>query len=175
MTLLIHHSLLQLFNGILTPKLLPVPRLLCNLKIKPDIMTKKEQMPKGNKDERKQDPKDIDYNPDITPEDKSVLNNQSKDERSANGENDYFEDRDEPIDYVGEDLDLPEMDDKQFNQTRNEPDEAAKSHRPKESVNSNDDAKENTETVYKGEKAEKYPGREEVENKYPSKDQKTKG
>lgn len=119
-------------------------------------MTRKEQMPKGNKDEREQPSKDIDYNPDITSEDKEILNNQSKDEKSAEGENDYFKDRDEPIDYAGADLDLPEMDDKQFNQTRNEPDDVERNRRPKESANSNDDARENTETVYKGEKAEKY-------------------
>ena len=119
-------------------------------------MTRKEQMPKGNKEEREQQPKDIDYNPDITPEDKEVLNNQSKDEKTAEGANDYFKDRDEPIDYAGADLDLPEMDEKQFNQTRNEADEAEKNRRPKESANSNDDPKENTDTVYKGEKAEKY-------------------
>ena len=119
-------------------------------------MTRKEQEPKGNKDERERPSKKIDYNPDITSEDKEVLNNQSKDERSADGENDYFEDRNEPIDYAGADLDLPEMDDKQFNQTRNEPDDAERNRKPKESVNSSDDIKENTETVYKGEKAEKY-------------------
>lgn len=119
-------------------------------------MTRKEQEPKGNKDERERPSKKMDYNPDITSEDKEVLNNQSKDERSADGENDYFEDRNEPIDYAGADLDLPEMDDKQFNQTRNEPDDAERNRKPKESVNSSDDIKENTETVYKGEKAEKY-------------------
>ncbi|WP_424493600.1 hypothetical protein [Salinimicrobium sp. GXAS 041] len=119
-------------------------------------MTKKEQMPKGNREEREQASKDIDYNPDITPDDKKILNNQSKDEKRADGEDDYFKDRDEPIDYAGADLDLPEMDDKKFNQTRNEADDVERNRKPKESANSNDDARENTETIYKGEKAEKY-------------------
>lgn len=127
-------------------------------------MTRKEQMPKDNREDREQPPKDIDYNPDITSQDKEILNNQSKDEKSAEGENDYFEDREEPIDYAGADLDLPEMDDKKFNQTRNEPDDIERNRRPKESANSNDDERENTETVYKGEKAEKYGNDKEEKN-----------
>lgn len=119
-------------------------------------MTKKEQMPKGNREDREQPSKDNDYNSDITSEDKKILNNQSKDEKRGEGENDYFKDRDEPIDYAGADLDLPEMDDKQFNQTQNKPDDVERNRKPKESANSNDDARENTDTVYKGEKAEKY-------------------
>ena len=115
-------------------------------------MTKKEQMPGGNKEDKEKHPDKIDYNPDITSEDKEVLNNQSRDEKKG----DYFNERQEPIDYTGNDLDLPEMDDKQFNQTRNKPDDTERERRPKESANSSDDARENTETVYKGDKAEKY-------------------
>ncbi len=127
-------------------------------------MSRKEQMPKDNKDDREKAPKDIDYNPDITSHDKEILNNQSKDVESAEGENDYFKDREEPIDYAGADLDLPEMDDKKFNQTRNEPDDVERNRKPKESVNSNDDMKENTETIAKGEKAEKFGNSENDEN-----------
>lgn len=115
-------------------------------------MTKKEEMPKGNKQERESADKDLPFNPDITSEDKKVLNNQSKDEKKG----DYFKDRTEPIDYAGADLDLPEMDDKQFNQTKNEADDTEKQRRPKESANSNDNIESQTETVYKGDKAEKY-------------------
>lgn len=138
--------------------------LLRNLKIKENTMSRKEQMPENNKGERQNAPKDMEYNPNITPEDKKVLNNQSKDEESADGQNDYFKDRKEPIDYAGADLDIPEMDDKKFNQTRNEPDDVERDRKQKESVNSNDDAKENTETVYKGEKAEKYGNSKEKSN-----------
>lgn len=119
-------------------------------------MSRKEQMPKGNKEDREKSPEDLDYNPDITSQDKQILNNQSKDEKSAEGEDDYFKDREEPIDYAGADLDLPEMDDKKFNQTRNKPQDVEKNRKPKESVNSNDDMKENTETIARGEKAEKF-------------------
>lgn len=122
-------------------------------------MTRKEQEPKGNREEREERekaPKDIDYNPDITEEDKEVLNNQAKDENRGDKENDYFKDREEPIDYAGADLDIPQPDDKQFNQTKNEADDVEKQRRPKESANSNDDIEANTETVYKGEEAERY-------------------
>ena len=115
-------------------------------------MSKKEEMPKNNRQEREKHPKDKDYNPDITSEDKEVLNNQSRDQQKGG----YFNERQEPLDYSGEDLDLPEMDDKKFNQTKNEADESTKEERTKESANSNDDIKENTDTVYKGENAEKY-------------------
>ena len=115
-------------------------------------MTKKEERPKGNKQERESANKDLPFNPDITSEDKKVLNNQSKDEKKG----DYFKDRDEPIDYAGADLDVPEMDEKQFNQTKNEADDTEKQRRPKESANSNDNIESQTETVYKGDKAEKY-------------------
>ena len=115
-------------------------------------MTKKEEMPKGNKQERESADKNLPYNPDITSHDKEILNNQSKDEKKG----DYFKDRDEPIDYAGADLDLPEMDDKQFNQTKSEADDVEKQRRPKESANSNDNIESQTETVYKGDKAEKY-------------------
>lgn len=115
-------------------------------------MTKKEEMPKGNKQERESAEKDLPFNPDITSEDKEVLNNQSKDEKQG----DYFKDRKEPIDYAGADLDLPEMDDKQFNPTRNEADDTEKQRRPKDSANSNDNIESQSETVYKGDKAEQY-------------------
>lgn len=115
-------------------------------------MTRKEEMPKKNKEERGKQPKDLSYNPDITPEDKETLNNQSYDEKKG----DYFKDREEPIDYAGADLDLPEMDEKQFNETKNKADQSEKDKRPKESANSNDNIESQTETVYKGEKAKKY-------------------
>ncbi len=115
-------------------------------------MTKKEEMPKKNKQEREQTSKDLPYNPDITSENKKVLNNQSQDEKKG----EYFKDRDEPVDYAGADLDLPEMDEKQFNETRNKADDSEKQKRPKESANSNDNIESQTETVYKGKKAEKY-------------------
>lgn len=121
-------------------------------------MTRKEQEPKGNReerDERENAPKNIDYNPDITEEDKEVLNNQAKDENRGDKEDEYFKDRKEPIDYAGADLDIPKPDD-QFNPTKNKADDTEKQRRPKESANSNDDIEANTETVYKGEKAERY-------------------
>ena len=115
-------------------------------------MTKKEEMPRNNKRDRESDSKDLPFNPDITPEDKEVLNNQSQDEQKGN----YFNDRERPVDYAGEDLDIPEMDEKQFNQTKNKADDAEKNRRPKDSANSNDNIESQTDTVYKGQKAEKY-------------------
>lgn len=115
-------------------------------------MTKKEEMPKKNKQEREKPSKDLPFNPDITSEDKKVLNNQSEDEKKG----DYFKDREEPIDYAGADLDLPEMDEKQFNPTRNKADDSEKARKPKESANSNDNIEDQSDTVYKGERAEKY-------------------
>lgn len=115
-------------------------------------MTKKEEMPKKNKQEREQTSKDLPYNPDITSENKKVLNNQSQDEKKG----EYFKERNEPVDYAGADLDLPEMDEKQFNQTRNKADESEKKKKPKDSANYNDNIESQTETVYKGKKAEKY-------------------
>ena len=115
-------------------------------------MTKKEEMPKKNKQEREETSKDLPFNPDITSENKKVLNNQSQDEKKG----DYFKDRNEPVDYAGADLDVPEMDEKQFNQTRNKADDSEKQRRPKESANSNDNIESQSETVYKGKKAEKY-------------------
>lgn len=115
-------------------------------------MTKKEEMPKKNKEEREQTSKDLPYNPDITSENKKVLNNQSQDEKKG----EYFKNRNEPVDYAGADLDLPEMDEKKFNPTRNKADESEKMKKPKESANSNDNIESQTETVYKGKKAEKY-------------------
>lgn len=92
------------------------------------------------------------YNPDITPEDKNVLNNQSQDEKKG----DYFKDREEPIDYAGEDLDVPGEDDRKFNPTTNKPQDVEQERKPKDSANSNDNIASQTDTVYKGEKAEKY-------------------
>lgn len=129
---------------------------ICNLKRKSGIMTKKEQMPNKNKQDREELEKDLPYNPDITGEDKQVLNNQSKDETRGEKEGDYFKDRNEPIDYAGKDLDIPGEDDRKFNPTRNKPQDVEKQRRPKESANSNDNIESQTETVYKGEKAEKY-------------------
>ncbi|MDX1753688.1 MAG: hypothetical protein R3259_10910 [Salinimicrobium sediminis] len=116
-------------------------------------MTKKEEQPKNNRagqSERDQD--NNNYNSNITPEDKEVLNNQSKDE----GKGDYFKEREEPIDYAGADLDLPGDDDRKFNPITNKPQDVEKERRPKESANSNDNIESQSETVYKGEKAEKY-------------------
>lgn len=115
-------------------------------------MTKKEEMPKKNENRNKRSSEDLPFDPEITSEDKEVLNNQSKDQKKG----DYFKDRDEPIDYAGADLDLPEMDDEQFNPTRNKPDDSEKAKRPKDSANSNDNIEEQSETVYKGKKAEEY-------------------
>jgi hypothetical protein len=114
-------------------------------------MTKKEEQPK-NKREDMQREKDRNYNPEITPEDKEVLNNQSQDEKKG----DYFKERDEPIDYAGADLDIPGEDDRKFNPTTNKPQDVEKERRPKDSANSNDNIESQTDTVYKGEKAEKY-------------------
>lgn len=115
-------------------------------------MTKKEEMPKKNQQEREESSKDLPFNPDITAENKKVLNNQSKDEKKG----DYFKDRDEPIDYAGADLDVPELDEKKFNPTKNKADDVEKQRRPKESANSNDNIESQSETVYKGKKAEEY-------------------
>jgi hypothetical protein len=114
-------------------------------------MTKKEEQPKNNRADMKRD-ENMKYNPDITPEDKSTLNNQSQDERKG----DYFKDRNEPVDYAGADLDIPGEDDRKFNPTTNKPQDVEKERRPKESANSNDNIESQTNTVYKGEKAEKY-------------------
>ena len=119
-------------------------------------MTKKEEMPKKNESEREKQPKDLPFNPDITPEDKKILNNQSQDEDRAGRTDGYFEDRTEPVNYTQDDLDIPLVDEKQFNETRNKPDEETKNKRPKQSANSNDNIESQTDTVYKGEKAEKY-------------------
>lgn len=119
-------------------------------------MTKKEGMPKDNKQEREEAPKDLPFNPDITEEDKNVLNNQSKDEKRGEKEDEYFKDRDEPIDYAGADLDIPKEDDRKVFPTRSMPQDVEKGRRPKESANSNDNIESQSDTVYKGEKAEKY-------------------
>ncbi|MHA6280472.1 hypothetical protein ACXYMT_09855 [Salinimicrobium sp. CAU 1759] len=114
-------------------------------------MTKKEEQPKNSRTDMKRD-ENQKYNSDITPEDKSTLNNQSQDEKKG----DYFKDREEDIDYAGADLDIPGQDDRKFNPTTNEPQDVERERRPKESANSNDNIESQTETVYKGEKAEKY-------------------
>lgn len=114
-------------------------------------MTKKEEQPKNNRTDMKRE-ENQKYNPEITPEDKSTLNNQSQDEKKG----DYFKDREEDIDYAGADLDIPGQDDRKFNPTTNKPQDIEKERRPKESANSNDNIESQTNTVYKGEKAEKY-------------------
>lgn len=119
-------------------------------------MTKKEEQPKKNSQEREEASKELPFNPDITKEDKNVLNNQSKDEEHGEKENEYFKDRDEPIDYAGADLDIPKEDDRKVYPTRSMPQDIEKERKPKESANSNDNIESQTNTVYKGEKAEKY-------------------
>lgn len=121
-------------------------------------MTRKEEMPKKNKGKQKLSSEDLPFNPNITSEDKKVLNNQSRDEKKG----DYFKDREEPIDYAGADLDLPDMDDEKFNPTRNKADASEKSKKPKQSANTKGNQAEQSDTIYKGEKADKY--------KDPSKD-----
>ena len=115
-------------------------------------MTKKEEQPKGNKQEREKRPKDLSYNPDITEHDKEILNNQSLDETKG----DYLENRKKPVDFEADDLDIPKMDEKQYNQTANDPDRETRNKRPKDSANNNDNVAPDSETVYKNEKAEKY-------------------
>lgn len=114
-------------------------------------MTKKEQMPRKDREDRERHPRDKDYNPDVTPEDKEVLNNQSKDEKYEG----YFKDRQENVDFEGQELDIP-RDKQKFNQTANEADDSEKNERPKDSANSNDRIESETETVYKNKDAEKY-------------------
>ncbi|UZH55166.1 hypothetical protein JRG66_14615 [Salinimicrobium tongyeongense] len=114
-------------------------------------MTKKEEQPKNNREDMTRG-KGNNYNSDITPEDKATLNNQSQDEKKG----EYFKEREEPIDYAGADLDLPGEDDRKFNPTTNKPQYVEQERRPKESANSNDNIESQTNTVYKGEKAEKY-------------------
>lgn len=115
-------------------------------------MTKKERQPQGNREERETPKKGMNYNPDITPHDKEILNNQSLDEEKG----EYLDEREEPIDFTADDLDIPEMDEKQFNETASKPDESEREKRPKESANTKDDPKSDSETIYKGEKAEEY-------------------
>lgn len=114
-------------------------------------MTKKEQMPRKDREDRERHPRDKDYNPDVTPEDKEVLNNQSKDEKYEG----YFKDRQEDVDFEGQELDIP-RDEQKFNQTANEADDSEKNERPKDSANHNDRIESETETVYKNKDAEKY-------------------
>lgn len=115
-------------------------------------MTKKEQEPRDNEEERGPQSGNLKFNPDITEEDKEVLNNQSDDETKG----DYFEERLEPIDYEGEDLDIPEFDDGQFNSTTNKPDESELEELPKESADDLDHTDSESKTIYKGEQAKKY-------------------
>lgn len=115
-------------------------------------MTKKERQPQENREERESSKKDASYNPEITSHDKEILNNQSLDENKG----DYFKEREKPIDFTGDDLDIPQMDDKQFNETASKPDDSEREKLPKESANTKNDPESDSETVYKGEKAEKY-------------------
>lgn len=114
-------------------------------------MTKKEEKPKNEKKQREEHPKDLDYNPDITSEDKEVLNNQSKDQNKG----DYFEEREENIDFVGEDLDVP-MEDEKFNSTVNKPDDTERNRKPKDSADTHENLGPDSETIYKNQDAEKY-------------------
>lgn len=114
-------------------------------------MTKKESQPE-NKNTGKEKNTNLPYDPDISEQDKEVLNNQSKDQKKGA----YFKDREEPIDYVGDDLDIPGEEDRKFNPTTNKPQDIEKRRKPKESANSNDNIASQTNTVYKGENAEKY-------------------
>lgn len=114
-------------------------------------MTKKEGEPKNNDRDLDKDNK-LPYEPEITEHDKDILNNQSRDQ----GKGVNAKDRQEPVDYAGADLDIPGEDDRKFNPTTNKPQDVEKERRPKESANSNDNIESQTETVYKGEKAEKY-------------------
>lgn len=134
---------------------------ICNLK-KTTVMTKKEEQPRGNKQEREKNKRDLPFNPDITSQDKEVLNNQSYDEHREN----YRDDRNSEIDYEASDLDIPKMDEKQFNETRSKADDSTRNKKPKKSANSNDNIESQTETVYKGEKAEKYkdPSKKDQKN-----------
>lgn len=131
-------------------------------------MTKKEQQPENSGEEQKKFPKDLPYDPEINKEDKETLNNQSEDENKG----DYFKERQEPIDYAGADLDLPDMDNDTFNPTTNQPEEVEKERKPKESVNSDDNLEPDTRTVYKGKKAEKYqdPSKKKRDQKKGSSD-----
>src|SRR5690606_42030710 len=116
-------------------------------------MTDKEQEPREGSDNIKSNKDNPGYNPEITKEDKEVLNNQSEE-----GKGEYFKDRQEPIDYEGVDLDLPESDDEQFNPTKNRADDSAKEERPKESVESQLDVESESDTVYKGRSEERRVG-----------------
>ena len=115
-------------------------------------MTKKEEEPRNSGKTGNQQQRDLSFNPDITPEDKEVLNNQSQDEQKGN----YFKEREEPIDYEGEELDIPDIDQKKFNETKSEADDSVKQERPKESANSPGQEGPEGDTIYKGKKAEKY-------------------
>lgn len=114
-------------------------------------MSKKEEQPKNN-DRDRDTAKNSSYDPNITEHDKKILNNQSQDQKKG----DYFKDRKEPVDYAGADLDIPGEDDRKFFPDRNLPQDVEKERKPKESANSNDNIESQTETVYKGKKAEKY-------------------
>lgn len=118
-------------------------------------MTKKEEQPKrGEDDQFQENSEKLSYDPEITDHDKDVLNNQSQDE----GKGDYAEERKKPVDFEGENLDIPKTDteEKKFNETASKPDDSTKNKRPKDSANSNDNIETESETVYKGTKAEDY-------------------
>ena len=114
-------------------------------------MTKKEEQPRNNE----QDPNEKNnrpYDPEINEHDKDILNNQSQD--ADHGVN--AEDRQQPVDYAGADLDIPGEDDRKFNPTTNKPQDVEKERKPKESANSNDNIESQSQTIYRGEEAEKY-------------------
>ncbi len=114
-------------------------------------MTKKEEQPENTNNKKEKDA-NLPYDPNISEQDKEVLNNQSKDQKKG----EYFKDREQPIDYAGADLDIPGDDDRKFNPTTNKPQDVEQQRKPKESANSNDNIESQTDTVYKGDKAEKY-------------------
>ena len=113
-------------------------------------MTEKEHEPRKNKTERERFPKDMKYNPDITKADKNVLDNQSTEEKMEGN----FKDREEPVDYTGEGLDIPEGQDNKLEDKPVEFDESSRK-KPKESANSQS-RNSSAKTIYKGRDAEKY-------------------
>lgn len=140
-----------LFNGNLTSGTLPCLIALPKFKEKIRVMTKKEERPRSEKTQLEEHPKDLDYNPDITAEDKKVLNNQSKDHKISQ----YIEQREEPIDFVGHDLDVP-LAKERFNPTVNRPDDAERNRKPKDSADTHENLGPDSETIYKNQDAEKY-------------------
>ncbi len=114
-------------------------------------MTKKEHEPEKNKTGQENFPKGMKYNPEITKADKEVLNNQSVEEKMDGN----FKDRKKPVDYTGEGLDIPKMQDNKLNEKPLETDESTRNKKPKESANSVSKSS-SAQTIYKGSDAKKY-------------------